>query len=76
MWDVDVKPAVGQMTRPGAMFEGPYDIISATRYGGAGIESCFGTRGACRKGPDWSCICHRRPNKMIVLSNLILCVSA
>ena len=46
MLDVDVKPAVGRMTRLGAMLEEPYDIISATRLGGAGIESCFGTRGA------------------------------
>lgn len=73
MWDVDVKAAVGRMTRPGAMLEGPYDIISTTRSGGAGIESCFGTRGACRKG---LCICHRRSNRMIVLSILIPYVSA
>ena len=52
MWDVDVKTDVGRMTRPGAMLQGAYDIISATRYGGAGIESCFGTRGACRKALD------------------------
>ena len=52
MLDVDVKAAVGRMTRPGAMSQGLYDIISATRYGGAGIESCFGTYGACRKRLD------------------------
>ena len=52
MWDVDVEPAVARMTRLGAMLEGPYDIISAKRSSGAGIESCFGTRGACRGGPD------------------------
>ena len=27
VWDVDGKAAVGRMTRPGAMLEGPYDII-------------------------------------------------
>ena len=52
MWDVEVRAAVGRMTRPGAMLQALYDIISATRYGGAGIESCFGTSGACRKGLD------------------------
>ena len=80
MWDVDVKAAVGRMTRPGAMLEGPYDIISTTRHGGAGIESCFGTRGACRQGLDPSllrlCTCHSLFDRMIVLSILILRVSA
>ena len=52
MWDVEVRAAVARMTRPGGMLQGPNDIISATRYGGAGIESCFGTRAACRKGLD------------------------
>ena len=73
-WDVDVKAAVGRMTWLGAMLQGSYDIISATRYGGAGIESCFGTRGACRKGLDRFCICHHMPNRMIVLSILIPCI--
>ena len=49
VWDVDVKPGVGRMTRSGAMLEEPYDIIPPRDWAVQGSNLVFGTRGACRK---------------------------